>query len=147
MLPTSITPSTDSAFIPLPSEPRSSIQTASCFGNNDPCSLAEHRVVILLMVNKLMPTFRIFALGLRPVNASYGSSDSSRSQGRCDSNCCRHSVRFETTSDPPEGIMVGLLDLHTADRAVAGIQFHVHQLISGDAPRSGRPSWVCRGYS
>jgi hypothetical protein len=80
MQPTPITLSTDSAFIPLPSDPRTSIQTASCFGNNDPCSLAEHRVVIFLIVNKLLLTFRILVPGLQPGNAYPGSSASSQTR-------------------------------------------------------------------
>ncbi len=44
MLPTSITPSTDSAFIPPPSTLKKS---DSCFGDKDPCSRGEHRVVVL----------------------------------------------------------------------------------------------------
>jgi len=65
------------------------------------------------------------------VNTSNGSSASPRSQGRYDSICRRHSVHLETASDRSEGLMVGLSDLHTADRAVVDIQFHVHQLIRG----------------
>ncbi len=46
MLPTSITSSTDSAFIPPPSTLK---KTDSCFGDNDPCSRSEHRVVVLFI--------------------------------------------------------------------------------------------------